>query len=102
MLIMSWHEDIKLDKILSLREGGIWNTDPALVQIREEVANFMEKFANTSELDLNADVYSDEEDDSSSGSDAEDSNNSACYEDSDNDDDDGNSGGADAWIPLGV
>ena len=27
MLIMSWHEDIKLDKIQSLREGGIWNTD---------------------------------------------------------------------------
>ena len=56
MLIMSWHEDIKLDKIQSLREGGIWNTDPALVQIREEATNFMAKFTNTSALDLNADV----------------------------------------------
>ena len=45
MLIMSWHEDIKLDKIQSLREGGIWNAVPALVQIREEAANFMAKFA---------------------------------------------------------
>ena len=29
LLIMSWHEDIKLAQIQSLREGGIWNTDPA-------------------------------------------------------------------------
>ena len=35
MLIMSRHEDIKLETIQSLQEGGIWNTDPALVQIRE-------------------------------------------------------------------
>ena len=73
MLIMSWHEDIKLDTIQSLREGGIWNTDPALVQIYEEAANFMAKFANTSDVDVNADVYLDEENDTSSGSDAEDS-----------------------------
>ena len=81
MPIMSWHEDIKLDKIQSLREGGIWNTDPALVQIHEEAANFMAKFANTSVLDVNADVYSDDEDDTSSGSDAEDSDDSARYQD---------------------
>ena len=61
----------------------------------------MAKFANTSALDLNADVYSDDEDDTSSGSDAEDSNNSARYQDSDNDDD-SNSGGADMRIPPGV
>ena len=42
----------------------------------------MAKFANTSALDMNADVYSDEEDDTSSGSDAEDSDDSARYEDS--------------------
>ena len=94
MLIMSWHEDIKLEKIQSLREGGIWNTDPALVQIQEEAANFMAKFADTAALDLNGDVYSDDEDDSSSGSDAEDSNDSARYQDSHNDDD-GDSDGAD-------
>ena len=101
MLIMSWHEDIKLEKIQSLREGGIWNTDPALVQIREQAANFMAKFANTANLDLNADVYSDAED-SSSGSDVAGSDDSARYQDSDNDDDDGDSDGADRRIPPGV
>ena len=76
MLIMSWHEDIKLEKIQSLWEGGIWNTDPALVQIREEAANFMARFANTANLDIDADVNSDDEDGSASGSDVEDSDDS--------------------------
>ena len=78
-----------------MREGGIWNTDPALVQIREEAANFMAKFANTSILDVNADVYSDEENNSSSGSDAKATDSSeARYKDSDSCDGD-DSGGAD-------
>ena len=42
----------------------------------------MAKFANTANLDLNADVYSGDEADLSSGSDAEDSDDSARYEDS--------------------
>ena len=85
-----------------MREGGVWNTDPVLMQIREEAANFMAKFANTSALDVNADVYSDEEEDTPSGSDAEESEDSdARYEDS-YDADDGNSGGADGRVPYGV
>ena len=101
MLTMSWHEDIKLDRIQSLREGGIWQTDLALVQIREEATNFMAKFSNTSALDVNANVYSDEENDTSSGSDAEDSNSSARYEYSDDDDVD-DLGGDDTRVPHGV
>ena len=36
-LIMSWHEDIKLGQIRTLREGGIWSTKPELIAIREHV-----------------------------------------------------------------
>ena len=71
MFIMSWHEQIKLDKIQTLREGGIWNTNPDLVKIREDATNFMAKFTNTSHLDVNAEMYSDEEDATPSGSNTE-------------------------------
>ena len=101
-LLMSWHEDTKLEKIQSLWEGGIWNTDPTLVKIREEAANFMAKFANNSLLDVNADVYCDEENATSSGSDAEETNSSeARYGDSDGDDG-GDSGGVDACMASNI
>ena len=51
MLIMSWHEDIKLGQIQTLREDGAWNTKPELIAIREKAANYMAKYANTSTLD---------------------------------------------------
>ena len=51
-LIMSWHEDIKLGQIQTLREGGAWSTKPDLIAIREQAANFMARYASTSELDL--------------------------------------------------
>ena len=56
MFIMSWHEQIKLDKIQTLWEGGIWNTNTDLVKIREDAANFMAKFANTSHLDVDVET----------------------------------------------
>ena len=72
-LIMSWHEDIKLGQIQTLREGGgAWNTKPDLIAIREQAANFMARYAITSELDLEAEVYSDAEE-AASESDAADS-----------------------------
>ena len=30
-LIMSWHEEIELEKIETLRKDGAWNTDPDLI-----------------------------------------------------------------------
>ena len=75
MLIMSWHEDIKLGQIQTLREGGAWNTKPDLIAIREQAANFMAKYASTSELDLEAEAYSDAEE-AASESDAADSDDS--------------------------
>ena len=61
MFIMSWHVHVELHKIQTLREGSSWMTNPDLIKIREEVANFMAEFANTTHLDLAAPVYSDEE-----------------------------------------
>ena len=61
----------------------------------------MAKFANTSELDLDADVYSDAED-TASGSDAADSDDLANYQDSGDDDNDADSDGDDRRIPPGV
>ena len=100
MFIMSWHEQIKLDKIHTLREGGIWNTNLDLVKIHEDAANFMAKFAHTSHLDMNAETYSHEEEATPSGSDAEESESSeARYGDSDGDDA-GDSAAADVRVPL--
>ena len=87
MFIMSWHEQIKLEKIQTLHEGSIWNTNSDLVKIREDAANFMAKFANTSHLDVDAETYSDEENTTLSGSDAKESDSSdERYGDSDGDD----------------
>ena len=101
MLIMSWHEDIKLGQIQTLRDGGAWNTKPNLIEIREQAANFMAKYANTSELDLEADVYSDPED-AAFRSDAADSGDSGNSQDSNDDGDDADSDGGDRRIPPGV
>ena len=73
MFIMSWHEHIQLHKIETLREGSTWTTNPDLMKIREEAANFMAEFANTTHLDLDAPMYSDEENTMPYGSDAEES-----------------------------
>ena len=60
-LIMSWHEEIELAQIQTLRKDGAWNTNPDLIAIRQTAANYMAQYANTSELDLDAEVYADAE-----------------------------------------
>ena len=52
--IMSWHEDVELEKIETLRKGASWTTDPALIAKRQIAANYMAQYANTSLLDLDA------------------------------------------------
>ena len=100
---MSWHEDIKLGQIQTLREDGAWNTKPELIAIREQAANYMAKYANTSVLDYDAEVYSDAEG-AASGSEAAESEDSGNYQDSSNegDDDDDDSDRGERRIPAGV
>ena len=98
-LIMSWHKDIKLGQIRTLREGGISSTKPELIAIREKAANYMAGYANTSELDADAEAYSDAEE-AASGSDASESGDSGDYADSDEDDTD--SDGGERRVPAGV
>ena len=78
--ILSWYEKIDLVKVRSLRQGSPWATDPSLIEIREDAANFMAEFANTKHLDLDAPIYSDgeetEEDEESEEDSAEDYANS--------------------------
>ena len=102
-LIMSWHEDIKLGQIQTLREDGAWNTKPELIAIREKAANYMAKYANTSTLDHDAEVYSDTEG-AASGSEAAESGDSGNYQDSssEGDDDDDESDGGERRIPAVV
>ena len=100
--IMSWYEDIKLGQIRTLREGGIWSTKPELIAIREQAANFMASYANTSLLDANAEAYSDGEE-AASGSEAAESEDSGDYHDTgDDDDDDDDSDGGERRVPAGV
>ena len=101
MFIMSWHEHIKLHTIQTIREGSIWTTNPDLVKIREDAANFMAEFANTVHLDLDAKAYSDEENAMPSGSDAEESDDTSNeqYGDS-NGNDAGDSAADDMRAPL--
>ena len=80
-LIMSWHEEIELAQIQTLRKDGAWNTDPKLIAIRQAAANYMAKYANTSLLDYEAEVYSDAEEETS-GSEAAESEESGNYQDS--------------------
>ena len=58
--IMSWHKDVELEKIETLRKGAAWTTDPALIAKRQTAANYMAQYANTSLLDHDAEVYLDE------------------------------------------
>ena len=102
--IMSWHQDIELEKIETLLKGAPWTTDPALIAKRQAAANYMAQYANTAVLDLEAEVYQDEE--AASESEATESQDSGNYHDSgdDDDDEDDNDGsdGGDRRIPAGV
>ena len=59
--LMSWHQDIELEKIETLRKDAPWTTEPALIAKRQAAANYMAQYANTAVLDLDAEVYQDEE-----------------------------------------
>ena len=101
-LIMSWHEEIELAQIQTLQKDGAWNTDPKLIAIRQAAANYMAKYANTSMLDREAEVYSDAKE-GASESEAAESEDSGNYQDSgDEDDDDDDSDGGERRIPAGV
>ena len=102
--LMSWHQDIELEKIETLRKGAPWTTEPALIAKRQTAANYMAQYANTAVLDLDAEVYQDEE--VASESEATESQDSGNYQnsgdDDDDEDDDGGSDGGDRRIPAGV
>ena len=101
-LIMSWHEEIELEQIQTLRKNGAWNTNPELIATRQAAANYMAQYANTSELDHDAEVYPDAEE-AASESEAAESEDSGNYQDSgDEDDDDDDSDGGDRRVPAGV
>ena len=57
--LMSWHQDIELEKIETLRKGAPWTTEPALIAKRQAAASYMAQYANTAVLDLDAEVYQD-------------------------------------------
>ena len=98
---MSWHEDVELEKIETLRKDAAWTTDPALIAKRQAAANYMAQYANTSVLDHDVEVYPDEE--AASESEAAESEDSGDYQDSgDEDEDDDDSDGGDRRVPAGV
>ena len=103
IFIMSWHEHIELHKIKTLCEGSSWTTNPDLIKIREEAANFMAEFANTTHLDMEATVYSDEEAEEQSGSDAKESDDSSNQQYAESDGEEaGDSAEAGAQAPIQI
>ena len=86
--MLSWYETIKLDKARALREGSKWTSDPAKIDEREEAANFMAAYADTSFLDAGRAYTDAEEEEEEAPREEEGSSDSAAADDDSGDDED--------------
>ena len=91
--VLSWYETIKLDKVRALREDFEWSSDPARIAEREETADFMAAYADTSFLHPRR-VYSDveEEEEGQEAQEEEGSSDSAAADDDSGEDDEEDDG----------